>query len=284
MGVSKVVLALVFCLMTVTGPAAGQGRSGSAPGQNKQKKQSTIASPVTSTTATSAPATSANAVIYYGSWLDDASVVEPGDVWIGLSTGYWKADALRQIDAPVISAAVGLSRRMQVGGSLPFYHFQDGAGLSETGFGNMSLYGKLVLVDAAATESGVGLAVAPLVEIAPGGTGRLGWALPVNVEVRTATSRIYGSAGYFSRGSVFGTIAAQIPLGDRVSISGNFGQSYASAGSHQTALGVGAAFMVTPTSGLFVGLGQTFQPIELGPGGVSFAGGVSFLLPQPQKP
>lgn len=276
MPVSRVVLALVFCLIVATGPAFGQGRG--------KQKNAGIASPATSTTSTSAPASSANAVIYYGSWLDDASVVEPGDVWISLSTGYWKADASRQVDVPVVSAAVGLNRRMQAGASLPIYHFRDGTGLSETGVGNISLYGKWVMVDAAKTRHGVGLAVAPLIEMTPGVNGSFGWALPVNIEMRTSQMRVYGSAGYFSRGSMFATIAAQISAGSRVALSGNFGQSYASAGTHQTTIGVGAFVSTTATSGLFVGIGQTFQPAELGPGGVSFGGGVSFLLPDPQKP
>jgi hypothetical protein len=279
---NRILFAVVLCSFVATGPAFGQGRSDSAPG--KQQKNASIASPATSTSSTSAPASSANAAIYYGSWLDDASVVEPGDVWVGLSTGYWKADASRQYDVPVVSAAVGLNRRMQAGGSLSMYHFQDGTGLSDTGVGNMSVYGKLVLIDASTTQSGFGVAIAPLVEFSPSGEDQLGWAIPVNIESRRAQARIYGSAGYFSRGAIFATIAAQVPMGDRVSLSGNFGQSYASAGTHQTAIGVGAAFMMTATSGVFVGVGQTFQPIELGPGGVSFGGGVSFLLPKPQKP
>jgi hypothetical protein len=173
---------------------------------------------------------------------------------------------------------------MQAGASLPIYHFRDGTGLSETGVGNISLYGKWVMVDAAKTRHGVGLAVAPLVEMTPGAGDSFGWALPVNIEMRMSQMRVYGSAGYFSRGSMFATIAAQISAGSRVALSGNFGQSYASAGTHQTTIGVGAFVSTTATSGLFVGIGQTFQPAELGPGGVSFGGGVSFLLPDPQKP
>jgi hypothetical protein len=69
-----------------------------------------------------------------------------------------------------------------------------------------------------------------------------------------------------------------------MSVTGNFGQSYASAGTHQTALGVGAFFTMSPTSGVFAGVGKTLQPVALGPGGVSLGGGVSFLLPTLEKP
>jgi hypothetical protein len=306
---TRFLLAVFLGLGVAAGSASAQGRSDSAPGQNKDKDKSSntssssnkssnssssgtptrssesgIASPVTSTTATSAPATSANAVIYYGSWLDDASVVAPGDLWVSMSTGYWKADANRQIDAPVVSAAVGINSRMQAGGSASFYHFRDAEGLSETGVGSMAVYGKFLLIDAASSSKGFGLAVTPLVEVSPGSQDEIGWALPVNIEKRRGDLRIYGSTGYFSRGSIFATIGADMPVTSRVSISGNFGQSYARTGTHQSSFGVGAFLMLTSTSGAFFGVGQTVMPTQFGPGGVSLAGGISFLLPQPTHP
>jgi hypothetical protein len=292
----RVVLPFALGVLLAAGPAFAQGRSDSAPGQNKDKpaktpnpnasraSQSGLASPVTATTSTSAPAASANAVAYYGSWLDDASIVAPGEVWLGLATGYWRGDSNRQIDAPVASVAVGLSPRVQAGGSASFYHFRDADGLSENGFGSFSLYGKFQLADPSRAPNAIGIAVTPLLELSPGSESPVGWAVPVNIETQRGDARIYGSAGYFSRGSVFGTIGADIPLTSRIFLSGTFGQSYARAGTHQTSIGVGASLGLTATSGLFIGLGQTFMPAEVGPGGVSVAGGMSILLPQPQKP
>jgi hypothetical protein len=223
-------------------------------------------------------------VIYYGSWLDDASIVAPGDVWIGLSTGYWRGEGSRQIDAPVASASVGINRRMQAGGSFSFYHFRDAEGLSETGTGSMSLYGKFVIIDPSASSSSLGLAITPLLEFSPGSEHQTGWALPLNVETRRGNARVYGSAGYFSRGSTFATLGIDLPVGSRGSVTGSFGQSYARAGTHQTSLSVGGFLTLTSTSGIFIGLGHTLMPSEVGPGGASFAGGVSFLLPKPIRP
>ncbi len=281
----------------VAGPAFAQGRSDSAPGKNKDKPARTIdpkattrasgsglASPTTATSATSAPAASANAAVYYGSWLDDASIVEPGDIWIGLATGYWRGESNRQFDAPVASAAVGIGRRFQAGGSLSFYHFRDADGISENGFGNVSLYGKVQLLDPYRAENAIGVALAPLIELSPGSQDRIGWALPVNVEAHRGELRLYGSAGYFSRGSVFGTVAADLPISSRLSLNASFGQSYARVGTHQTSLGAGISLGVSATSGLYLGLGRTFMPTEVGPGGVSLAGGMSFLLPEPKTP
>jgi hypothetical protein len=273
-----------------------QGRSDTAPGRTKDKtkssesssssktstssraSQSGLASPVTATTSTSAPAASANAVAYFGSWLDDASIVAPDDVWVGLATGYWRGDSNRQIDAPVMSAAVGITPRLQAGGSASFYHFRDAAGISENGFGSFSLYGKFQIADPLRAPNAIGVAVTPLLEFSPGSDAPVGWALPVNLETRRGDARVYGSAGYFSRGSVFATVAADVPISSGVFLNGTFGQSYARAGTHQTSLGVGVSMGLTATSGLFIGLGKTFMPTVLGPGGVSIAGGMSFLL------
>jgi hypothetical protein len=284
--------AIVVSSAVAVGPAFAQGRSDAAPGQNKNKpsnpsaktrsSSSGLASPATATSSTSAPVASANAVMYYGSWLDDASIVEPGDIWIGLATGYWRGDNNRQFDAPVASAAVGISRRFQAGGNLSFYHFRDADGVSENGLGNLSVYGKFQLLDAYRAPNAIGLAVTPLVELSPGSEDEFGWALPVNVEGHRGDLRIYASGGYFSRGSIFASVGADIPVGSRASISGNFGQSYARAGTHQTSIGAGVALSLTGTNSVYVGLGRTFMPTEVGPGGVSLAGGMSFLLPEPR--
>ena len=135
------ILAAALCMLIATTPVAAQGKS-QAPGQAKKgtaAADSRIPASSTASSPTNTPSSSASSVIYYGSWLDDASIVPTGGAWVGLSTGYWKADALSQIDAPVISAVVGLNSRLQIGGSVPIYHFRDGSGLSESGIGNIAI-------------------------------------------------------------------------------------------------------------------------------------------------
>ncbi len=281
------ILAAAFGVLVATSVASAQGNSSQAPGKLKKTTaaaDSKIPASSTASSATNTPSSSASTVIYYGSWLDDASVVPTGGAWVGLSTGYWKAEALRQIDAPVISAVVGLNRRVQIGGSVPIYHFRDATGLSESGLGNIAIYGKALIIDPSTQSSGIGLAVAPLVEISSSSSERVGFALPLNMEIRRERLRMYGSGGYFSRGSVFGSFATEVPVGERVSITGTFGQSFANAGSHQTSIGVSAGLSVSSTASVYVGLGKSFQPSVAGPGGTSLAGGASFLLPAKRKP
>jgi hypothetical protein len=115
------------------------------------------------------------------------------------------------------------------------------------------------------------------VELVPGAAQRFGWALPVNIEARTHRVRIYGSTGYFSRGSVFGSVAAEIPAGRRTTLTGNFGQSYAQ-GSHQTDIGIGMAVSASPKTSVFVNLGHSFISDPAVAGGVSFGGGMAYTL------
>ena len=283
--VKRAIAAAALIGAAAAAPAAAQGNSGSAPGQNKTKRDSGAAaaaagsaSPATAVSSTSAPATSGSSTLYYGSWLDDASIMTPGSAWLGLSTAYWKSNTGRQFDAPVMMGAIGVSPRTQIGASVPIYHFRDVDGFSSNGVGTISMYGQLMLVDPAGSN-GVGLAIAPLLQLAPASDQRLGWALPVNVEARMRRARIYGSTGYFSRGSVFVTVAADVPAGRKASFTGNFGRSFAS-GSHETDLGAGLALSTSPTTSVFISLGRAFMSDPAAAGGMSLGGGVSLAMPR----
>jgi hypothetical protein len=283
-GKSLAALALVWAAGVM--PAGAQGKHDSAPGQSKKHSNAGAAaaatvSPATATSSTSAPSTSANPLLYYGSWLDDASVMAPGAVWMGASTSYWKADSARQVDAPVIMGALGVVPRIQLGGSIPVYHFRDDTGAAGSGVGTMSMYGKVMLIDPA-VKGRVGVALAPLVEMAPGADQGFGWALPVNVEARADRFRMYGSAGYFSRGSVFGTVAVEVPAGQRSAVTASLGESR-SRGSQQTTAGLTFSFFPASTTGLFVSVGHSSAAEALANGGLSIGGGVAVTL-QPHRP
>src|SRR6186997_499495 len=159
--------------LALSSSAAAQGKSESAPGQARRTSNPGAAaaaaatvSPATATASTSAPAASANSALYFGSWLDDASMMAPRTLWLGVATAYWKAETARQVDAPIVMGALGISPRAQIGASLPVYHFRDETGLADSGVGTVSVYGKVMLLDPA-SQRRVGVAVAPLVEVVP---------------------------------------------------------------------------------------------------------------------
>jgi hypothetical protein len=86
---------------------------------------------------------------------------------------------------------------------------------------------KYTIIDPTLTLSEFGLAVNPVVEVLSAGNpdGRVHFALPVNVELRRQPFRMYGSAGYFTRGSVFAGGALEW-TGTRMIVTGSLTQSY----------------------------------------------------------
>ena len=167
---------------------AAQGR-GNAYGRGRSNPSPTTVGAASSTSTS--PSTSPSpedsvAVRQFGAWLDDASLLEPGHGWASLSFGHSRALGAQQFDFPVIEGGMGLNRRAQFGGTVPYYrlHFTDGTGAG--GFGDVYLNVKYSLRDAGKSRRKVGLAVAPLVEVLsdpdPNTGRRFSWAVPVSVE------------------------------------------------------------------------------------------------------
>lgn len=166
----------------------------------------------------------------FGSWLDDASVLPAGQGALTLSFGYWRTPAFREWDVPTTDAAVALAPRVQFGVSVPYYHAAAPGGPVARGIGDMYLSAKVQLRDPSATGQPLGFAVTPVVEVlstdpAPG-ESRYSWGLPVSVELQRNRWRTFGSAGYFSRGSLFASAALEVALTDRAYLSGTITQSH----------------------------------------------------------
>ena len=204
------------------------------------------------------------------------------------SAGRWGTDIRRDIEAPVLVAAAGLSRRVNLGAGVPIYHIQDSSGLTQSGVGDVSVFAKVGLIDPATNDRHVGVALTPLVEIAgpapTDGTSRVNWAVPISLEARATRSRVYGSAGYFSAGAVFGTGALEVTVNPHFLLTATVGESYATrvvdvtagVGRHRTDVSMGAAMLVKPTVSLFVAVGHSFSGDPLVDGGPWIAGGVAF--------
>jgi hypothetical protein len=196
--------------------AAAQGR-----GRPKRPK-TTVSSP-------SAPETPAPAVSFreFGSWLDDASAPTEGEGRTGIGFGYVRADGGSQFSLPSIDIGYGLSNRVQVGATVPFYH-SSYAGTTARGLDDVYLSAKFTAIDPASNSRRMGLSVSPLVEVLSAGSvdGRLHWALPVSMEVRRDKFRVYGSSGYFSRGALFTAGAVESAIGERIAVTGALTQSY----------------------------------------------------------
>ena len=271
---------------------AAQGR-GNAYGRGRSNPSPTTVGTASSTSTSTSPSTGdAVAVRQFGAWLDDASLLEPGHGWASLSFGHSRSFGARQFDFPVIDAGMGLNRRVQFGGTLPYYrlHFTDGTGVG--GFGDLYVNLKYSVLDPEKSRNKVGVAVAPLVEVLsnpdPATGGRFSWAVPVSVEFRGPDYRVYGSAGYFSRGAIFSSGAVEVPVTHRVVVTGaliqmrslNDNPAADALGLSKNRLDVAgaAAYFLRPSIAAFGSIGRTISPAgPLGPS-LMLNGGVSMTF------
>lgn len=166
----------------------------------------------------------------FGSWLDDASTMPEGVGALTLSFGYWRTPSFSEWDVPVADASIGLTRRVQFGASVPYFHAAETGGPVARGFGDVYLSAKIQLREPSASRRTLGLSVTPVLEVlsaAPApDKGRMSWALPASAEWQGNRWRAFGSAGYFSRGSLFASGALEIAITDRAFLTGTITQSH----------------------------------------------------------
>jgi hypothetical protein len=223
----------------------------------------------------------------FGTWLDDATIYEPWNGGVTLSAGYWRTPAYREWDVPSADAALGLTKRVQIGVSVPFYHAGEPGGPVAHGIGDLYFNGKVQLRDPA--KGGPGFSVSPLIEVltaAPAvGRSRFGWALPGSVELRGSHVRVYGTAGYFSRGALFASGAVEVPVSDRVWVTGTIGRSH-SIEAEEVSRVLGPGQTRTDASGTvsvaigpvmaFGSIGRTLSQLDANSATLTLAGGLTF--------
>jgi hypothetical protein len=228
----------------------------------------------------------------FGSWLDNADTNAPGEAWMSVSATYWRSSSLRELDAPSIGASVGLTPRGQFSVSVPYYHVTDPSGTTFHGFGATYLTGKFAL----AQDSRVRVAVSPTLEVLSWtasdlGAHRVNVVLPLSVQSDVGAARVYGSTGYFSRGSVFGAGAAEWSVGSRGTLVASLSHSH-SVKSDPLADARGAPRHRTDASGgvylgaghgvvLFASVGRTLSPVTETSGRLSLTGGVTLNVAGP---
>ena len=287
--VAAAVIALTAAASTVDaqgkGNAFGRGRSGSP-------------------SAASAPAApssgsgggddffipSGTGIRNFGAWLDDASVLAPGMGWTTVSFGYWRTPIAREIDVPMIDGGVGLTKRVQVGFSVPVYHVGEPGGPLTRGLGDFYLNAKIQLRDPASSPSGVGFAVIPVLEVLrfrPGpDESRVQWALPASVELQREGWRAFGTAGYFSRGSLFVAAGGELALSDQAWLVGALTQSHSVKTDHlsaalgytktRTDVSAGLTVAATPSLAVFGSIGRTISTKDDSSADLALTAGVSY--------
>lgn len=171
----------------------------------------TTTSPVSTTAATAVDAFAGSpSYRQFGSWLEDASAPTRGEGYTNIGFGYWRMSGTSQVNVPMLGAGVGVNDRIGLSATVPFYRTSvDGS--TYRGMDDVYLGASYNLFDPTLTVSEFGLSVGTVMEVlsSDGGDGRTHFAFPIAVELRRQPFRVYGSAGYFTRGAVFSGAALE---------------------------------------------------------------------------
>lgn len=271
--------------------AQGNSRAGSSFVPPGQAKKTTGSSPAVTSTAPTQPSTAtARRGQTFGTWLDTAAVNAPGETWMWISTAYWRSPSLREIDAPSLGLSVGVAPRTQIGMSVPYYYLTDRFGSTWHGFGASYVTTKFAVTQ----NRRVNLSTSPTLEIlswSPPGIGRVNWVLPISVQSYARGAGFYGSTGYFSRGSVFGSGAMEWYASDRITFSVTAAHSYSvisdpvsdalGVARHRTDAGTGVYVAIRPAVVFFANAGRTLSPVTETSGRLSLTGGVTINVAGP---
>jgi hypothetical protein len=281
--IAVVTAGVIATLAVVPISTAAQGKSGSAPGKNRAAPP---ASSTVSTPATAGIATGTSTAAAPFAWLDDASVMAPGNVWVGVSMVHWQGAGASQSLVPVVDAAFGVAPRVQMGATVP----RTSDGLGTTFFG-----AKIAVLEGDPDRPS--LAVAPTLEISSGAASdltatarrRTQWGIPVSAQFERAGARIYGSSGYFSPGIWFAGGGASRSLTDRVGVSVSFSRAWTVVhdldpslrGPRRNDVSGGGFFDLTPNLSVFGSVGRTIRTAADDGAGTTFSFGMS-LNAQPR--
>jgi hypothetical protein len=279
--VSAAAFAVIVCDAR---PVAAQGNGrGNAFGHYKSTV-SAASNPSTGAAGSSIPGTG---VRNFGSWLDDASIMDVGSGFVSFGVGLFKTPVYREIDLPTIDSGVAVHRRIQLGMSVPYYRASVPGDPAVRGFGDVYLTAKIQLREATATRAG--FALVPMVEVVGvqplDGSSRVTWALPASVELQRQGWRVYGTAGYFSRGAMFGSGGLEIEMSDRAWLNGAISQSYsvrhddlsAALGLHKSRTDVngGVTFAVRSNVAVYTSVGRTISARDDNSATMMFNAGVT---------
>jgi hypothetical protein len=279
------VLAITTAVCLVAPPhvrGQGLGRTGpppTAPGQAKKTMTSANAPALSQSVPEPGPR-----AYTFGSWLDTAGVNAPGEAWMWVSTAYWRSRAVREVNAPAVGVSVGLASRAQLTVSVPYFFLSDTSGVTSKGFGAWYVTPKFALIQ----NRRVNVSASPTLEILNWSTstiGRVNFLLPVSVEAYAGPFRMYGSTGYLSRGSVFGSGALEWTGRNNLTFTTSIAHSYSvvsDPGSdalgvprYRTDASTGLYVPLRASAVLFASVGRTVTPVNDMSGRLAVTSGVS---------
>lgn len=284
-GATCVVALLLFLVSAAPVGAQGNGH-GNAYGHVNKNVNSSAASGVAAATSEEG-SIAGTGFRNFGSWLDDATVMDPGAGYVTLGLSYWRTPAFSEFDFPVMDGGIALNRRVQFGMSAPIYHAHEPGAPVVRGLGDVFLSMKVQLREPSPQRAG--FAVTPVLEVLsaplPDGGGRVHFGIPVSMELQRDGWRAYGSAGYFSRGAVFASAAIEVAVAENAWVTGTISQSHSmksddlsfalGLSKNRTDVSGGVAVRVHPRAAVFGSVGRSISPDEVSTDPLMFTTGVS---------
>jgi len=264
--------------LAIAAPVCAQDSVHNAKGGNGKKSKPPSSSPLPGPSAGASPL----------AWVDDASLLAAGSMSLTVSAMRWSGTDLSEVDFPIVDAAVGLTKRIQIGASIPrIIGSADGTG-PVGGVGTSYISTKIALLTG---ESDVKLAVSPILEIlgdgaaqslAPG-ESRTQIGLPISLEVGQGRGRVFAATGVFSRGAWFAGGGAGVQATSRVGLSMSFTRSWAKTDTagvtrDRRELSGGVSYAVRPQVSVYGSAGHTIGTTDENGAGMTVSGGVSLFM------
>jgi hypothetical protein len=283
----SLVTASAIAALAVAVSAAAQGKSASAPGKNKKSTPPSSSSLPGTTAATGASPLSTAAGASPLSWVDDATLLDPGSALLTFSVMRWSGAGASEVDLPIVDAAFGLTPRVQFSASIPHVVGSSDPTGAVGGLGTSYFSGKIAILN----EPGFKVAVSPLVEIL--GTGaaqslppeesRYQIGVPITIEVGHGAARMFGVTGFFTRGAWFAGGGTALQLAPRVGASVSLTRSWATmdvdgVSRDRTELAGGISYFLKPQIAVYGSLAHTIATTDENGAGLSMATGVTFVL------
>jgi hypothetical protein len=294
------VVAAGIALLAMPAPLLAQGRGngrgqgqgqGRGQGQSQGQGQPSNPPPSRSDLPTPAIAQSAAGVTPFA-WIDDATLLDPRTVSIAMSIVRWSGNGVSETDAPVVDVAIGLSRRVHVTATVPRVVGSDDPFGAAGGTGTSYIGAKVALVDP--TNHRFKFAVSPMIEVlsrgvvetSEGGQRRLHLGVPASAEIDRGPARLFGGAGFFSRGVWFAGAGAGLHAADKLFLSIGYNRSWrTSAGLDlpissraRTEMTGGAAYAAAPNVSVFGSIGRTIKTLDENGAGRTISGGVALTF------
>ena len=246
--------------------SGNSGKTSNAGGNGGGRPPSDVALAAPTNIATTASPTTPFA------WIDNANLMAPGAIWLGISMVRWQNAGVSQMSVPVVDAAVGMTPRLQIGASVPRIAASDALG-RPAALGTAFFNAKVGIINDSTRP--LKLAMTPTLEVlntsaldvAPTEQSRVQWGLPVSAEVDRGALRAYGSSGYFSPGVWFAGAGVGTQIGSRTGVAVSFSHAWSSsavddilpAAPRRNDISTGISMALTSNVGVFGSVGRTFK-------------------------